>query len=312
MQAVEQSVAYFRGRYVPFNEASVSIASAPVLYGLSVYTVFPVFWNETEGQLYMFRLKDHFKRLQNSAKILDFTDFIKNWDYERFEATMRELLIKNNVKQDSLVRISVFVDDVLKGTRMHGLKHELSAFVYPALPMLPSKGAQLCVSSWQRITDNAIPARAKINGSYVNSALMKHEAVLNGFDDAISLDAQGHVTESTVANLFLVRDGKLLTPSSSTDLLEGITRDTVFKMADHLDIKWEQRPIDRSELYLADEMFLSGSSMNITPVVSVDRRKIGTGRVGQITRQLMRAYQAAGRNQSNIFSGLRTPVIIDK
>lgn len=294
---VENSVAYLRDGFVPFREANLSIASAPVLYGLSVYTVFPAFWSEAEEILYLFRLEDHFKRLRNSSKILEFTDFLKEWDFDRFQTTMHELIIKNQARQDVLVRINIFVDDILKGTRMHGLRHSLSAFIYPAVQILPKSGARLCVSSWQRQPDNAIPARAKINGSYVNSALMKHEAVTNGFDDAISLDAHGHVAESTVSNLFLVRDGRLITPSSSTDLLEGITRDTVFKIADYFEINYEERTVDRSELYLADEIFLCGSSMNITPVISVDRRPIGDGKTGQVTKKLISAYRDGGRGQ---------------
>lgn len=287
--------AYFRDGFVPFSKANLSIASAPVLYGLSVYTVFPVFWNEKTKTAHPFRLEDHFKRLQNSCKIMAFNDFNRDWDYEKFRQIMEELIARNNIDQDSLVRISVFVDETLKGTRMHGLKQSLSAFVYRAVPLAPASGAKVCVSSWQRLPDNAVPARAKINGSYVNAALMKHEALLNGFDDAIALDAHGHVTEATVANVFLVRGGKLVTPSNSTDLLEGITRDTVFKLADQLDIPYEQATIDRSELYLADEIFLCGSSMNITPVISVDHRSIGAGKSGHLTKELQVAYGELGR-----------------
>jgi branched-chain amino acid aminotransferase len=301
-------IAYFRDGFVPFIEANLSIASAPVLYGLSVYTVFPVFWNEERQELYMFRLKDHFRRLQNSARIMAFDDFLKDWDYQRFEHTMQELLRKNKVRQDSLVRVSLFVDDILKGVRMHGLKHDLSAFVYPITPLLPKTGARLGVSSWRRTPDNAIPSRAKINGSYVNAALMKHEAVLNGFDDAISLDEHGHVAESTVANLFIVKDGRLVTPSESTDLLEGITRDTVFQLADHLGISYEQRAIDRSELYIVDEIFLCSSSMQLTPVISVDHRTIGSGKPGPLTKKLLTAYENCGRRQSDLFSEWSTVV----
>jgi branched-chain amino acid aminotransferase len=308
MNDVQTSVAYFRDDFVPFTEANLSIASAPVLYGLSIYTVFPVFWNGKRQKLYMFRLSDHFRRLQNSAKIMAFDDFLKDWDYQRFERTMRELLRKNGIRQDSLVRISVFVDDVLKGTRMHGLRHDLSAFVYPLAPLLPKTGARLGVSSWCRTPDNAIPSRAKINGSYVNAALMKHEALLNGFDDAISLDQHGHVAESTVANLFIVKNGRLITPSESTDLLEGITRDTVFKLASHLDIPYEQRAIDRSELYVVDEIFLCGSSMRLTPVISVDHRAIGSGTPGPLTEKLSAAYDNSGRRQTDPFPEWSTTV----
>jgi branched-chain amino acid aminotransferase len=219
MLDVQKSTAYFRDDFVSFDKANLSIASAPFLYGLTIYTVFPVFWNDKQQQLYMFRLGDHFKRLQNSSKIMAFDDFLKDCDYRQFESTMKELLVQNRVRQDALVRVSVFVDDILKGTRMHELRHSLSAFVYPVTPFFKKTEIALGVSSWTRTPDNAIPARAKINGSYVNASLMKHEAVLNGFDDAIALDSHGHVAESTVANVFLVKEGQLFTPSSSTATL---------------------------------------------------------------------------------------------
>jgi len=292
-----KSTAYFRTRFVPFDEARLSIASAPVLYGLSIYTVIPVFWNDEQKRLYAFRVEDHFKRLQNSAKLMAFDDFLKGWDYEKFDTMIRDLLKRNEVQTDSLLRISVFVDGVLSGTRMQGLPHSLSAFVYPAAPLLPAKGAHLGVSSWRRTPDNAIPSRAKINGSYANAALMKHEAEQNGFDDAISLDEQGHVAESTVANIFLVRGGELLTPADSTDLLEGITRDTIFQLAEQFGIFCRQRAVDRSELYLADEILLCGSSVGITPVVKVDNRTVGSGKPGRLTRRLQTAYAKQARQQ---------------
>jgi branched-chain amino acid aminotransferase len=284
------TTAYFRDGWVPFEQANLSIASAAVLYGLSIYTVFAVSWNEQEQKGYIFRLADHFKRLQNSAKIMAFDDFNRDWNYKKFSAVVTQLLQKNQIRQDSLVRVGVFVDDSLKGTRMLGLKHSLSAFVYSTPPLLPKDGAHLCVSSWRRTPDNAIPSRAKINGSYVNAALMKHEAVLNGFDDAIALDEQGHVTESTVANLFLVRDGRLVTPSKSTDLLEGITRGTILGLADSLGIQHEERTVDRSEIYLADEIFLCGSSVQITPVTAVDHRPVGTAKPGKLTKRIQSTY----------------------
>ncbi|MGH7194344.1 MAG: aminotransferase class IV, partial [Candidatus Saccharimonadales bacterium] len=218
---ISDSEVYFRDGFVPFDKAVLSIASAPVLYGLSIYTVFPAFWNDAQKELYIFRLADHFKRLQNSAEIMSFADFHKHWSMEKFEATIKELIRRNDVRRDSMVRVSVFVDDILKGTRMHGLRNSLSAIVYPAEELLPKNGARLGVSSWRRTPDNAIPSRAKVNGSYVNASLMKHEAVQKGFDDAIALDEQGHVAESTIANVFLVRHGQLITPGVATDLMEG-------------------------------------------------------------------------------------------
>lgn len=308
MPELHQSTAYMRNQFVPFETATLSIASAPVLYGLSTYTVIPALCNHKKQSLTLFRLKDHYLRLRNSCKILAFDDFLQTWDYPKFESMVEQLLINNDIKEDSLVRITVFVDDILKGTRMHGLKHSLSAFVYTMKPLLPKGGANLMVSSWRRTPDNAVPARAKINGGYVNVALMKHEAVANGFDDAIALDEQGHVTESTVANIFLVRDGHLITPGNSADLLEGITRDSIFTFAKQLNIDCEQRTIDRSELYIAEEMFLCASSMNIVPVLSVDHRLIGSGAVGSVTKQLMRLYHDCTHNVVDGYTDWLTPV----
>lgn len=305
---LQKSTVYFRNSFVPFKQATLSIASAPVLYGLSVYTVIPVFQGEKKQSLALFRLQDHFKRLQNSCQIMAFDDFLTAWDYEKFAKTMGALIQKNAIDSDSLLRVSVFVDDNLKGTRMHGLPHSLSAFVYPMTQILPTTGAKLMVSSWRRTPDNSAPSRAKINGSYVNPSLMKHEAVLNGFDDAVALDEQGHVTESTVANIFIVRGGQLISPGDSSDLLEGITRDSIFKFAEHLHIPYARRAIDRSELYLADEIFLSGSSMNISPVISIDHRTIGNGKVGAITAKLQTIYQECAHQQSELFADWLTPV----
>lgn len=294
--------------YVPFDKANLSIASSPVLYGLGVYTVFGANWDEKQQKLYMFRLKEHFDRLINSAKILDFHGFSEEWDFERFEKAMKNLLQKNKVQEDVLVRVCVYVDELLAGTKIHNLKNSLSAFIYPIGQLLPKEGANVCVSSWQRITDNAIPARAKVNGSYVNASLMKNEALLNGFDDAIAIDSFGHVTEGTVANLFLVKNGQLVTPDGATDILEGITRSTVFELAGSQGIRCTQRSVDRSELYTADEVFYCGSSVKITPIVSIDKRHVGSGKIGEITHSIQERYDMLLHNQLDSMSHLLTVV----
>jgi branched-chain amino acid aminotransferase len=177
------------------------------------------------------------------------------------------------------------------GIRMIGLPHKMAVFAYPMTEVHHKNGIKLGVSSWRRNPDNAIPARAKISGGYVNSALMKNEAVNNGFDDAVALDDQGHVTESTVSNIFIIKDNKLITPSTSSDLLEGLTRDSIFAFAKELKIEVKERMLDRTELYLAEEVFLCGSSMSIIPVGSIDQRIIGNGKPGKITKQLDKAYE---------------------
>ena len=302
------STAYLRDAFVPFKDAQVNIASSPFLYGLTIYTVFNLIWNDKTNTLNAFRLKDHYKRLVLSAKVMDFNNFAKEWSYERFEAMVRELVAKNNITEDALVRVSVFVDALLAGTKIHDLPNAVCAYVYPMGEIVPRSGINVCVSSWRRNADNAIPSRAKVNGAYANVSLMKNEALLNGYDDAIALNDAGYVTEGTVANLFLVRGGELITPAGNFDILEGITRDTIIRIARNLGITVTERSISRSELYIADEAFISGSSARITPVLSIDRRVIGpvevsagttagktppnTGQIGPITKRLMSEYEA--------------------
>ncbi|HUC31240.1 MAG TPA: aminotransferase class IV [Candidatus Paceibacterota bacterium] len=292
--------AFLRDSFVPFADANVSIASSPVLYGLSIYTVFSVNWNEAEKKRYAFRLKDHYRRLVNSAAIMDFNKFAPAWPYEKFEATMRELIARNSIEgEDVLVRATIFVDALIAGTKIHDLPHTFAAYVYPMGAILPRAGVNVCVSSWTHNFDNAIPNRAKVNGGYVNASLMKNEAILNGYDDAIALDAHGHVTEGTVANVFIVRNGVLVTPGVSTDLLEGITRASVIAIARDAGIPVEERAVDRTELYIADEAFLCGSSARLVPIISVDKRTLGgaSGIIapGPITKLLSEKYEAAQR-----------------
>ena len=282
--------------------------SSPVLYGLAVYTVFNVVWSNEEKQLRMFRLPDHWKRLCNSARIMGFADFAESHPYGVFESRMKELLKRNNVQESVLVRASIFIDELIAGTRITGLKNSFSAYVYPMGQFYKKEGVLVCVSTWRHVEDDAIPARAKVNGLYVSNSLMKNEALLNGFDEAICLDRDGHVTEGTVANIFMVRDGVLITPAVTSDILEGITRDTVIKLANHLRIPVEVRAIDRSELYMADELFFCGSSARITPILSVDKRKVGDGVIGPVTQRLLLQYEALQNGEADTFKSWLTSV----
>lgn len=288
---------YFRGSLKSFAEANLHIASSPMLYGLSVYTVCSANWNDKQQKLYLFRLKDHYQRLINSCRIMYFPDFAKHYSYEDFEKVITKLLKHNDIKEDVLIRCTIFIDELMAGTKTHGLKASLAVFAYPMGEVMKHSGVHTCVSSWTRASDNAIPARAKVNGNYVNATLMKNEAVLNGYDEAIALDEHNHVAEGTVANIFMIRDGKLITPDLSTDILEGITRDTILKLASELNIASEERGIDRTELYIADELFFCGSSANITPILSVDHRGIGQGKIGSISEKLGELYKKIQHNE---------------
>ena len=302
------SEVYFRGEFAPFKKASLNITSSPVLYGLSIYTVFAASWNEEKQKLYIFRLKDHYKRLVNSARIMNFHNFRDHCTFTEFQSTMKELLTRNKVEEDVLVRVTIFIDEIVAGTKLHGLTNSWSAYITPMGEILPLSGINVCVSSWARTPDNSIPARAKVNGNYVNASLMKNEALRGGFDDAIALDHNGHVSEGTVTNVFLVRDGVLITPDSSSDILEGITRDSIIKIADNMGLSCQERTVDRTELYVADEVFFCGSSARITPVLSVDKRKIGDGQPGKITKDFMQYLEALQCGQKADFQSWLTIV----
>lgn len=296
---IPYSKAYFNQKIVNFNDATLSIASSSILYGLSTYTVIPIYLTLDKKSLNIFRLSDHYKRLVESSTILNFNHFLKEYNYAKFEKIILELIKENKIKSDSLIRVSVYVDDTLSGAKSIGLKNNLSVFIYPAHKLIDKPGADLMVSSFRRTPDNSIPSRAKVNGGYVNSALAKNEAILNGYDDAIFLDQEGHVSESTVSNIFIVRNKTIITPGNSSDLLEGITRDTILNIAQTLKIPTRQRSLDRTELYLANEAFLSGSSLMIFPIFKIDHVIINQSKIGPITQKITNLYWSIVRSKDN-------------
>ncbi len=279
-------------KIVARDEATISIASSAVLYGLSVYTVFPVNINREDSQKYAFRLETHFDRLVNSSKIIGIDNFTRDWNFEKFKKTVQELIKVNTISNDVYVRATIHVDAELAGTRSRGLHTILSIFVYDAIPILKPEGSRLKTSHWRRVPDYAIPSRAKVNGAYVNSVLAKQDALDNGADDCLFIDAQGHVCELSAANIFVVRHGELLTPDSTSDLLEGINRNTIIEIArNELKITVKERSIDLTELYISDEVFACGTSANISPILEIDNRIIGTGKPGEMTLQLQQLHQ---------------------
>ncbi len=235
--------AYFGDRLIATSDATLSITSAAVLYGLSVYTVLPVTVTG-DKQAVAFRLADHYRRLVNSARIIGIDTFEPAWSEARFNAALAEVVRANAVAEDVFVRVSVHVSEQLAGTRSRGMSTLLSMFVYRAEPILPLDGARLKTSVWRRIPDYAIPSRAKVNGAYINSVLAKQDAIDSGYDDCIFLDAAGHVCELSAANIFLVRNGVLITPSTASDLLEGINRSTVLLIAERLGVTAREREVE--------------------------------------------------------------------
>lgn len=289
MQVVYPKV-YFGDRLVNRDSAKLDVASSAVLYGLSIYTVFPVSIRKPGVQV-AFRLKEHFERLQDSSKIIGIDGFSDGWSFERFSTVVSALIRANRVKKDVFVRASLHVDEILPGTRSRGLSTKLSMFAYEAQPILPQQGARLKSSIWRRVPDYSIPSRAKVNGAYVNSVLAKQEAIDTGYDDCIFLDDRGHVCELSAANIFLIKGGKLITPDAASDLLEGINRRTILALANEIGLGTEERAIDLTELYVADELFACGTSAFIAPIIEVDARKISDGKPGPITKDLQNLHK---------------------
>lgn len=298
---------YFGDKIIPLEKATLSIASSAVLYGLSVYTVFPI-CVDNKGKLVAFRLKDHFKRLLDSARIIGIDGFEKEWDYERFEKAVHELVGAQKITEDVFVRVTVHVDELVAGTRSRGLHTTLSMFIYEALPIVPQDGARLKTSVWRRIPDYAIPSRAKVNGAYVNSVLAKQDAIDSGYDDCVFLDGAGHVCELSAANIFIVRNGTLITPDTTSDLLEGINRRTIIEVAQDLGIPVAERAVDLTELYIADEIFACGTSAYVACVKEVDARAIGNGKVGPITKKLRELHTDILHGRSKAYTHLLTEI----
>lgn len=263
---------YFVDSVIEHSSAKVSVASSAVLYGLSVYTVFHVYVED--GEYYAFRLHEHYERLMRSCRIIGIDTFVGDWSYDTFVEAMSALLAANQPTTNVFVRASFHIDTELPGTRSRGLAAVLSAFVYDAEAILPDHDVKLGVSSWRRTPDISIPARAKVNGGYINSVLARQSAIDQGYDDAIFLDQAGHVTELSAANIFIVREGTIITPGHSADILEGINRRTIIELATAQNIPALERAIDRTELYVADEVFVTGTSAFIAQVASIDNRPV--------------------------------------
>lgn len=296
--------AFMGEKIVPIAEASLSVASSAVLYGLSVYTVFPV--EPTAKGPAAFRLREHWERLVGSSRIIGIDTFEATWPYETFVAAAKEVIAANAPTERVFVRATVHVDAQVAGTRSRGLSTLVSMFVYEATPIVPQDGCRLKTSVWRRTADDAIPSRAKVNGAYVNSVLAKQDALDSGYDDCILLDDLGHVCELSAANIFLIRNGTLVTPGTSSDILEGINRRTVLELAQDMGIPAVERTVDLTELYLADEAFACGTSAFIAPVKEVDARAVGMGTPGTTTMRIRERLAAIQRGDDALSATLLT------
>lgn len=294
-EANPNTIVYFDNQYMELRDAQVSILTHALHYGTGVFEGIRGYWDEQHQELFLMRPIDHYLRWKRNCGILridvpataemlcDITLHLIPRNQFRTNIYIRPLAYK------SAERVGLFLDD----------QDSFAIVPMPFGDYLPSeKGLSAGVSSWRRVEDNAIPGRAKICGAYVNSALATDDARRNGFDEAIFLTEDGHVAEGASCNIFMVRNGRLVTPSASQNILEGITRDTVVELARReLNLDVIERPIDRSELYVCDELFFTGTAAEIGPIVSVDHRPVGAGVVGEVASKLRRLYHDATRGR---------------
>ncbi len=281
--------AYFEGKIVPFAEAKISIATHGLNYGTAAFGGLRGYWNEAQKKLFVFRPLDHYRRFLHSSKMLCMD--LPHTPESLTEVTL-DLLRADNWQQDVYIRPLCYKADAGIGVRLHDLRDEVSIFATAFGAYGKNEdGAHVTISSWRRIDDNVIPARGKISGAYANSALIKTDAIRSGFDEALVLDNNGHISEGTAMNVFMVRDGVLVTPPVTDNILEGITRRTVLELARaELGLPVVERSIDRTETYICDELFLTGTAAQVTVVTKVDHRPVGSGKPGEVTLKLRKLF----------------------
>ena len=304
--SLDDLVCYFEGEWVAMRDAKVSIMTHAFMYGTATFEGIRAYWNADQERLYGLKVREHVERIRQSCRILLMKDIPSVDELTRL---ILETVRRNGFREDVYIRPSFYKSTKAIGVRLHDLDNELYIITLPFGNYIDTaNGVRLMTSSWRRNADEALPARGKIVGGYVNMAFQKSEAELNGFDEAIVLTAGGHVNESSAANVFVVRDGVALTPPVSDDLLEGVTRKALVELMQNEGIPTAERSIDRSELYVADEIFVCGTGVQVSPVIEVDHRPVGSGSIGPIARLVRDRYFEAVRGQLPAYQHWLTPI----
>jgi branched-chain amino acid aminotransferase len=274
---------------MPLENAKMSILTHALHYGTGCFDGIRGNWNEEKGQLFLFRVKEHYQRLKNGCRILRIDLPLS---VEEMVGLTVETVEKSGYQEGVYIRPVAYKSQEVIGVRLHNLESDFFIIVSTLPAYIDNEaGVRCCTSSWRRIDDTMIPARAKTTGIYINSALAKTEAMERGFDEAIMLTMDGHVSEGSGENIFLVHEGKLITPPSADNILIGITRQTVIELArEELGIETVERSIDRSEMYIADEAFFTGTAAHVAPIIEIDERPIGDGSIGPISKKLQEIY----------------------
>jgi branched-chain amino acid aminotransferase len=300
-------MAFFHDRVLPYAEAKLGLLTHALNYGTGVFAGIRGYFNPDEGKLYVFRMADHVRRFHESARLLRMNLALSE---EATAAALLDLLRAEGLRQDCYIRALAFYSDEVIGVRLHGLQPVLAAVAVPfGLYIDKAEGAHCTVSSWRRPDDNVVPPRGKITGSYINSAFAKSDAELAGFDEAILLNRDGRVSEGSGENIFLIRRGIAVTPSLDQSVLEGITRRSLITLLrDEFGLTIEERPVERGELFLADEIFLTGTAAQITAVTRIDHRPVGAGQMGPVTTRLRSLFFDVVRGRSPKYRMWCTPV----
>ncbi|WP_029523409.1 branched-chain amino acid transaminase [Persephonella sp. KM09-Lau-8] len=286
---------YFEGKIVPEDEAKISIKTNSLHYGTAIFEGIRAYYDKDTDKMWGLFFKEHYQRLFQNMKVLNM-EIEENID-DLVEIT-KELILINKIKSDIYIRPLVYFADLKISPKLIGYTAKIAIYTYPLGDYIDiNEGIKAIVSSWTRLNDNMIPPRLKVAGAYVNSAFSKTEAILAGADEAIVLNKNGYVSEGSAENIFIVRNGKLITPPVSDDILEGITRNAIITIAKDLGYEVEERHIARTELYVADEVFFCGTGAQVSPVVEIDNRKIGDGKPGKITKEIQNVYFDAVRGK---------------
>jgi branched-chain amino acid aminotransferase len=303
--------AFFEGQIVPIEKAKISVMTHALNYGTGVFGGLRGYWNGDEKQLFVFRPYDHFKRFLQSSRLLRME---LPYSVDDLVNIVLDLLRTEDYHENCYIRPLAYKSSEGIGVRLHDLKDDFTVFSTPFGRYIDNEeGAHVCISSWRRVDDNAIPARGKISGAYANSALIKTDAVVAGYDDAIVLNDDGHIAEMSSANFFMVRDGVVYTPPVQSNTLEGIVRRTLIQLAqEELGLKVEERNIDRTEVYIADEAFMCGTGVQIAAIGKVEHRLIGNGNTGAITQELRDLFFQVVEGRVETYRHWVTPVYADE
>jgi len=295
---------WFDGKLIPLNTAKIPVTTHAIHYGTSIFEGVRAYWNSKN--LHIFRLKDHVKRFRNSGKFYNIT---LNFSDRHIEKAIIDLCKKNKIKKSCYIRPFYFVGQY--GINLHVTKRaptHTAIFSFPFGDLFDKNGITATISKWRKFSDLSTPTQAKMGGNYLNSILATQDAKQRGFDEAILLDQSGNVSEAPGENIFLVKNNRLVTPPLSSSALDGITRKSIITLAKDMKLKIKVRKVSKKELRLADEIFLSGTAAEITPIIRIDKRKIGSGKVGNITKLFMDTYSDIVMNKNENHSNWLTTV----